>query len=158
MATYIRRREFVSTPLGGAATWPLAARAQRPVIPVIGYLHSASSAPYSHLVGAFRQSLREAGYVEGENVAIAYRWAESRYDRLPELASELVSRHVALIAAQGGDPPVMAAKAATATIPVVFTSSSDPVKLGLVASLNRPGGNVTGFWGYTSLLGENASS
>jgi len=153
MATYIRRREFVSTPLGGAATWPLAARAQRPVIPVIGYLHSASSAPYSHLVGAFRQSLREAGYVEGENVAIAYRWAESRYDRLPELAAELVSRHVALIAAQGGDPPVLAAKAATATIPVVFTSSSDPVKLRLVASLNRPGGTVTGFWGYTSLLG-----
>jgi len=157
MAICIRRRELIAT-LAGAAAWPLAASAQRPVIPVIGYLHSASFAPYAHLVGAFRQSLREAGYVEGENIAIEYRWAEGRYDRLPELASELVSRHVALIAAQGGDPPVMAAKAATATIPVVFTSSSDPVKLGLVASLNRPGGNVTGFWGYTSLLGENASS
>src|SRR5215471_6291660 len=103
MATYIRRREFVSTLLGGAATWPLAVRAQRPVIPVIGYLHSASSAPYAHLVGAFRQSLREAGYVEGENVAIEYRWAEGRYDRLPALAAELVGRHVALIVAQGGD-------------------------------------------------------
>jgi putative ABC transport system substrate-binding protein len=120
---------------------------------VIGYLHSGSSAPYAHLVAAFRRSLKEAGYVEGENVAIEYRWAEGHYDRLPALAAELVGRHVALIVAQGGDPPVLAAKSATATIPVVFTLSSDPIKLGIVGSLNRPGGNITGFWAYTSLLG-----
>src|SRR5262245_39035581 len=149
----MRRRDFIALIGSPAVAWPLAVRAQRLVIPVIGYLHSGSSAPYAHLVGAFRQSLKETGYVEGENVAIEYRWAEGHYDRLPALAAELVGQHVALIVAQGGDPPVLAAKSATVTIPVVFTISSDPVRLGIVGSLNRPGGNVTGFWPYTSLLG-----
>jgi putative tryptophan/tyrosine transport system substrate-binding protein len=153
MVIHIGRREFIITLSGAAVAWPVASHAQQPALPVIGYLHSGSLAPYAHLVAAFHQSLKETGYIEGRHIAIEYRWAEGHYDRLPALAEDLVGRHVALIVAQGGDPSVLAAKSATATIPIVFTCSSDPVKLGLVASLNRPGGNVTGFWLYTSLLG-----
>jgi putative tryptophan/tyrosine transport system substrate-binding protein len=149
----MKRREFIAAFGGAAATWSLDARAQQSATPVIGYLHSGSPAPYEHLVAAFRQGLKEASAVEGKSFTVEYHWAEGRYDRLPALAADFVNRQVALIVAQGGDPPVLAAKSATSTIPVVFTSSSDPVKLGLVASLNRPGGNLTGFWPFTSLLG-----
>jgi putative tryptophan/tyrosine transport system substrate-binding protein len=149
----MNRRALIAL-IGGAAAWPFAVRAQQQAaMPVIGYLHSGSLAPYAHLLAAFHQGLKETGYIEGRNVAIEYRWGEGHYDRLPALAVDLVGRHVTLIVAQGGDPSVLAATSATATIPIVFTSSSDPVKPGLVTSLNRPGGNVTGFWLYTSLLG-----
>ena len=140
----MRRRDFISLVGATAATWPLAARAQQPAMPVIGFLGATLPEMNADFWRAFRQALKEAGYVEGETVAIVYRWAENQLDRLPALAAELARRQVAVILAVGGSAPALAAKAATSTIPVVFIIGGDPVKLGLVASLNRPGGNVTG--------------
>ena len=137
----MRRREFIAG-LGSVAAWPVVARAQQPAMPVVAFLNSGSRDGYVPMVAAFRQGLKETGYIEDQNVAVEYRWVEGQYDRVPAMAAELVRRQVAVIVANS--PGVMAVKAATTTIPIVFTTGSNPVQIGLVASLSRPGGNVTG--------------
>jgi len=139
----MKRRKFI-TLIGGAATWPLATRAQQAMMPVVGFIHILSPENVPHFVPAFLQGLKEGGFVEGQNIAVEYRWAHGQYDRMAELAADLVSRQVAVIAALGGEPSPQIVAAATRTIPIVFASNGDPVKEGLVASLNRPGGNATG--------------
>ena len=149
----MRRRDFIKGVSGSAITWPLTARAQQPALPVVGFLDTTTPNDFASRVAAFREGLKEIGYVEGQNVVIEYRWPEGNYDRLAMLAADLVHRRVAVIAAVGGDPSPVAAKAATSTIPIVFSTGGEPVKLGLVANLNRPGGNITGVSFLFSELG-----
>jgi putative ABC transport system substrate-binding protein len=140
----MRRREFICVIGGAAASWPLAGRAQQPAMPVIGFLSSRSPGESAGVVAAFRQGLREAGFIEGQNALVAFRWAEGHYERLPALAAELVGLQVTVLFTAGGPPAAFAAKAATQTIPIVFSAAIDPDRIGLVASLNRPGANITG--------------
>jgi putative tryptophan/tyrosine transport system substrate-binding protein len=147
----MQRRDFIKV-IAGSVAWPLAVRAQQPAAPVIGFLNPASPTEFAYRVAAFREGLAEMGYVEDQNVKIEYRWGQHQYDRLPELATDLVQHRVAAIAATGGVPSVRAAKTATSQIPIVFTFEGDPVEFGLVASLNHPGGNVTGITLISSLI------
>src|SRR5262249_6609700 len=150
----LQRREAITLLSGVATAWPLVARAQQPTMPVVGFLGTASAGPFAHLVDCFRRGLQETGFVEGRNVAIEYRWAEGQYDRVPALAADLVRRQVAVIVTVGGETSARATMAATATIPVVFNVGTDPVKLGLVTSFARPGGNATGVNIFTTELVE----
>jgi len=146
----MRRRELIALLGGAVATWPVGARTQQPVMPVIGFMSGRAPDDSAHLISAFQQGLAETGFVEGQNIAIEFRWAHGDCDRLPALAADLVSRRVAVLVALGGDVSAVVAAKATKTIPVVFGMGGDPVKVGIVASFNRPGGNVTGYTLWTS--------
>ena len=148
----MRRREFIRLFGGAAVSWPLAVYAQQRPVPVIGFVNAASPGPLREQIAAFREGLKDSDYVEGHNVAVEYRWAEGQYDRLPALVADLVHQQVSVIVAGGGAPAVLAAKAATTTIPIVFSAGGDPVKSGLVVSLNHPSGNITGVYQFTSGL------